>query len=104
MTLTIIVVALILSGVFFLIMGAIGLIRFPDFYTRLHAAGKGDTLGVLLVLLGLATFEGFTLASAKILLIAVFMFLTSPTATHAIARSAFTNKVQPWTTEERSER
>jgi multicomponent Na+:H+ antiporter subunit G len=51
----------------------------------------------------LAIFEGFTLASAKILLIAVFLFLTSPTATHAIARAALTHKVELWTTEGRSE-
>ena len=96
---TVLAVLLVLIGVFFLIMGAVGLVRFPDFYTRMHAAGKCDTLGVLLVLIGLALLEGVDLASVKILLIAVFMFLTSPTATHAIARSAFTNKVQLWTTE-----
>lgn len=100
---TIVAVVLVLSGVFFLTMGGVGLIRFPDFYTRMHAAGKCDTLGVLLVLVGLAVFEGPTLASVKILLIAVFMFLTSPTSTHAIARAALTHKVRPWTTEGRSE-
>ena len=100
---TILAIVLVLSGVFFLIMGGVGLLRFPDFYTRMHAAGKCDTLGVLLVLIGLALFEGLTLSSAKILLIAVFMFMTSPTATHAIARSAFTNKVRLWTTEGRTE-
>ena len=100
---TFLAIVLVLSGVFFLIMGGVGLLRFPDFYTRMHAAGKCDTLGVLLVLIGLALFEGLTLSSAKILLIAVFMFMTSPTATHAIARSAFTNKVRLWTTEGRTE-
>ena len=94
---TVVAVGLVLVGVFFLIMGGVGLVRFPDFYTRMHAAGKCDTLGVLLVLIGLAVYEGATLSSAKILLIAVFIFLTSPTATHAIARSAFTNKVRLWT-------
>ncbi len=94
---TIVAVGLVLTGVFFLVMGGVGLVRFPDFYTRMHAAGKCDTLGVLLVLSGLAVYEGATLSSAKILLIAIFIFLTSPTATHAIARSAFTNKVRLWT-------
>ena len=78
-------------GAFFLFMGAIGLVRFPDFYARMHAAGKCDTLGVLLVLLGLAVHFGLSLASAKILMIAVFVFLTSPTATHAVARAALRN-------------
>ena len=100
---TFLAIVLVLSGVFFLIMGGVGLLRFPDFYTRMHAAGKCDTLGVLLVLIGLALFEGLTLSSAKILLIAVFMFMTSPTATHAIARSAYTNTVRLWTTEGRTE-
>ena len=87
---------LICSGVFFLFMGAVGLIRFPDFYTRMHAAGKCDTLGILLVLTGLACHEGFGLASVKLLIIAVFIFFTSPTATHAIARAAHKNRVPFW--------
>ncbi len=87
---------LIWSGVFFLFMGAVGLIRFPDFYTRMHAAGKCDTLGSLLVLTGLALHEGIGLASAKLLIIAVFIFFTSPTATHAIARAAHKNRVPLW--------
>ena len=87
---------LVCSGVFFLFMGALGLIRFPDFYTRMHAAGKCDTLGSLLVLTGLACHEGLGLASAKLLVIAVFIFFTSPTATHAIARAAHKNRVPIW--------
>ena len=87
---------LIWSGVFFLFMGAVGVIRFPDFYTRMHAAGKCDTLGSLLVLTGLALHEGIGLASAKLLIIAVFIFFTSPTATHAIARAAHKNRVPLW--------
>lgn len=83
---------LVCLGVFFLLMGAIGLVRFPDFYARMHAAGKCDTLGALLVLVGLAAYAGPSLAGAKILLIAVFVFLTSPTATHAVARAAIRNE------------
>ena len=89
---TVLAAAFVCLGVFFLLMGAIGLVRFPDFYARMHAAGKCDTLGALLVLVGLAAYEGLSLASAKILLIAVFVFLTSPTATHAVARAAFRNE------------
>lgn len=70
----------------------------------MHAAGKCDTLGALLVLIGLAALQGFGLASVKILLIAVFLFATSPTATHAIARSALRNDLPAWTPEERRPR
>jgi multicomponent Na+:H+ antiporter subunit G len=87
----------VVSGVFFLVMGAIGIIRFPDFYSRMHAAGKCDTLGSLLVVAGLACHEGVSFGSAKIIAIAVFIFMTSPTATHAIARAAYKNKVSHWT-------
>ncbi len=87
------------TGVFFLFMGAVGLLRFPDFYTRMHAAGKSDTLGSLLVLTGLAFYEGIDLTAVKILLIALFIFVTSPTATHAMARAALKNKMPLWTRE-----
>ncbi len=98
----VVVVVLVTSGVFFLLVGAIGLLRFPDFYTRMHAAGKCDTLGSLLVLLGLASYQGVDLASLKMLLIGLFIFLTSPTATHAIAWAARRNEAVLLTKEERS--
>jgi multicomponent Na+:H+ antiporter subunit G len=88
---------LISIGVLFLLLGAIGILRFPDCYTRMHAAGKCDTLGSLLIVGGIALYHGFSLGSAKILFIAVFIFLTSPTATHAIARAALRNKLPLWT-------
>ena len=93
-------VILVCSGAFFLFMGAVGLLRFPDFFTRMHAAGKCDTLGSLLLLTGLACYGGVNLASLKILLIALFIFLTSPTATHAIARAALKHKEAHWPKEE----
>jgi multicomponent Na+:H+ antiporter subunit G len=77
------------AGVFFLMIGSIGLIRLPDFYARSHATGKSDTLGVMLVILGLIMFEGFTFNSLKLLLIIGFVGLTNPTAAHALARAAF---------------
>lgn len=94
---------LVLAGVFFLFTGALGLIRFPDFYTRMHAAGKCDTLGSLLVLTGLACGEGVGLTSAKLLVVALFIFVTSPTATHAIARAAKRNDIPWWTQDEESQ-
>ncbi len=93
----IVVIILITLGILLLLLGAIGLLRFPDFYARMHAAGKADTLGTLLLVSGLAFYNGFSITSAKIIFIAVFIFLTSPTATHAIARAALKNKVTHWT-------
>jgi multicomponent Na+:H+ antiporter subunit G len=80
-------ICLMLSGFFFFTTATLGLLRFPDFFTRLHATGKGDTLAVLLSLLGVAVYNGFSLTSVKIVFIAVFMFLAQPTATHAISRA-----------------
>ena len=74
-------IPLISAGVFFLLVGSIGLIRLPDFYSRSHATGKADTLGILLIL------SGF--------IILVFVALTNPTATHALARAAFFFGVKP---------
>ena len=85
-----------LAGFFFFTTATLGLLRLPDFYARLHATGKGDTLAVLLSLIGLAIYNGFSLTSVKIIFIAVFMFLAQPTATHAISRAAYRCGVQPW--------
>ena len=94
-------ITLVSLGVFFLLLGAIGILRFPDTYTRMHAAGKCDTLGALLVVGGLAVHHGVSLESAKILFIAVFIFLTSPTSTHAIARAARRRELPLWTKDQR---
>lgn len=91
----IIAVLMILGGAFFLLVASIGIVRFPDFYTRLHAMGKGDTLGIILILLGLCVYEGFTLNSAKLLLALVFVGLTNPVATHALARAALRYGLKP---------
>tara|TARA_B100000949_G_C14038098_1_gene348312 strand:- start:136 stop:435 length:300 start_codon:yes stop_codon:yes gene_type:complete len=96
---TSIAIVLIVLGVFFLFMGAVGLVRFPDFYSRMHAAGKCDTLGSLLLLTGFACYNGATLASVKMLAIAFFVFITSPTATHSIARVALKYQMCPSTKE-----
>jgi multicomponent Na+:H+ antiporter subunit G len=96
---TILAVILILGGVFFLTVGSVGVIRLPDFYSRTHALGKSDTLGLLLALAGLAVHHGFQLTSLKILLVAVFVALANPTATHALARAAFRRGLTPWTKE-----
>jgi len=96
---TILSVILVLAGTFFFFSGTLGFLRFPDCYTRMHATGKCDTLGALFCLAGMAVYTGFSLTSLKILLIAAFVFFTSPTATHAILRGAFSCKVEPWSKE-----
>jgi multicomponent Na+:H+ antiporter subunit G len=89
----------LLGGFFFFVAATVGLLRFPDFFCRLHATGKGDTLAVLLSLIGLSIYEGLSFTSLKILFIAVFMFLAQPTSTHAISRAALRCGVDPWTKE-----
>ena len=100
--LEILAMVLVLFGMFFLLLGALGLLRFPDFYTRMHAAGKCDTLGALLVTVGLAVahgveYHGSHQGAFKLVVIAVFIFFTSPTATHAIGRAAVLNQLPMWT-------
>lgn len=85
----------LLAGGAFGIIGGIGLLRFPDFYTRLHAAGVTDTLCALLIVLGLVLQAGLSLLSIKLLLILLFLLFTAPTATHALASAALAGRVSP---------
>ena len=85
----------ILGGLFFIVVGSIGVLRFPDVYTRLHAAGMTDTMGAGLVLVGLSFQEGLTLITVRLLMIWAFLLFTSPIATHALARAALHGKVEP---------
>jgi multicomponent Na+:H+ antiporter subunit G len=86
----------IVSGLFFLLVGSIGLIRFPDFYARSHATAKTDMLGIMLMLFGLFVYEGFTLGGAKLLIAMVFIGLAAPIATHALAKAAWDYGLRPW--------
>lgn len=100
-----IAVALLITGLFFFLSGAIGVIRFPDFYSRLHPAGMLDSMGLFLSMAGVALFilfhHGLSLASVltslKIMLIVVFVYITSPTATHAIIDAGMRAGLKPWT-------
>lgn len=87
--------ALLVAGSFLVVVGALGLLRMPDFYTRLHPAGVTDTLGVDLILLGLMLQAGFSLVTVKLLLVGAFLFFTSPTSTHAIANAALVAGLKP---------
>ena len=87
--------ALLMGGVFLVLVGALGLVRMPDFYTRMHPAGITDTLGTDLVLMGLMLQAGFSLITVKLFLIGAFLFFTSPTSTHAIANAALVAGLKP---------
>jgi multicomponent Na+:H+ antiporter subunit G len=93
----------IISGCVFILIGAIGIHRMPDVFTRLHAASLTDTLGAGLLLLGLGIHEGFTLATAKLFFILAFLFFTSPTSTHALAKAALHGGVKPVCKDERNQ-
>lgn len=86
---------LLAGGAAFCLIGALGLLRMPDFYTRMHAASVTDTLGAGLVLLGMMLQAGLGLVTVKLVFIALLLFFTSPTATHALARAALVRGVQP---------
>ena len=85
----------LVSGSVFIIIGGLGLLRLPDFYTRIHAASITDTVGAWLVLIGLMLQAGLNLVMVKLLLILVFLLLTSPLASHALAKAAFLRGVKP---------
>lgn len=87
---------LVVAGVLFVLSGGVGLLRLPDFYTRVHAAGLTDTAGAGLVLLGLLLRAPDWGVGVRLVLIALFLVLTSPTATHALAQAARNDKVRAW--------
>ena len=84
---------LLFTGSAFCVIGGIGLIRMPDFYTRCHAASLTDTLGATLILVGLALQSGLDLVTVKLLFILIFVYLSSPTATHALVKAAYSHGV-----------
>lgn len=100
-----IITAICLSlGAFLALTGSLGMLRMPDFYSRLHPAGKNDSLGQLLVLVGLCFQADHWMQVSKLLLIAGFLVLTAPTATHAITKAAWIAGLRPWFKEGDAER
>lgn len=79
----------IFGGLFFFLVGTIGIIRFPDVFSRIHAAAKCDTLGALLCLSGMIIFNGFNSVSLKLILVLIFIWITNPTATHLIGKAVY---------------
>ncbi|MBW6521489.1 MAG: monovalent cation/H(+) antiporter subunit G [Desulfoarculaceae bacterium] len=97
-----IVVLLTFVGLLFFHGTTVGILRFPDFYTRMHAAGKGDTLSTMLILFGFAAYQlhhpstATLLVAGKIIFIAVLVFIASPTATHAIMDAGYESEIGAW--------
>ena len=87
--------SLVVLGGVFMIIGAIGLLRMPDVFTRLHATSVSDTLGAGLILVGLMVIAGVSLVTMKLVFLALFFGLMSPAATHAVARAALHAGVKP---------
>ena len=85
----------IASGSIFVLIGGIGLIRLPDFYTRIHAAGITDTMGAWLMLVGLMFAAGWTLVTIKLVVLVFFLAATSPLSSHALAKAAFLRGLEP---------
>jgi multicomponent Na+:H+ antiporter subunit G len=85
----------LVAGSVFCAIGALGMIRMPDFYTRVHAASVTDTAGAGLLLLGMMLQAGFTLVTVKLFVIGLLIFFTSPTATHALCKAALTRGLKP---------
>ncbi len=91
------IVLLTATGLFFFTVATVGLLRLPDVYTRLHAATKGDTLGAALILLAMALHGGLERDTLKLLLIIVFIWITTPTASHLVGKAAYRTGVLPHT-------
>ena len=85
---------LLAGGALFSVIGGIGMLRMPDFYTRMHAASITDTAGMILMLAGLMLQAGLTLVTAKLVFVMLFLLITSPTATHALARAALEDGIE----------
>lgn len=96
--------ALILAGSFFIVTGAIGMLRLPDVYTRMHSASLIDTMGAGFLFAGLMLQAGFNQVTLKLLFILLLFFFTGPVITHALAQAAMTAKIKPELDEDRRDR
>ena len=85
----------LVAGGAFCVIGALGLVRMPDFYTRVHAAGIVDTMGAGLLLFGMILQAGLTLIAVKLVMIGLLLLFASPTATHALTKAALARGLKP---------
>lgn len=97
---TILAIILITIGLIFLVVGAIGMLRLPDVYTRAHALSITDSLGAFFVLAGLAVYEGFTINLLRIAVVLILIYLMNPVISHATVRAAYRTGMRPPTEEE----
>jgi|Deesub1362B_J571_1020462.scaffolds.fasta_scaffold01136_6 multicomponent Na+:H+ antiporter subunit G len=95
----IVIICSLIGGSFFIITGSLGIVRFPDTYSRMHASGKCDTLGISLVLFGVIVYQGLDFVTVKLILILLFVFFTGPVAVNAIIHASFYSGNKMWTTE-----
>lgn len=86
----------VLSGLFFILVGTAGVLRMPDVFTRIHAAGMTDTMGAGFLILGMCLHTGLSLVTLRFMLVYAFLLFTSPIASHSIARAALLGKVQAY--------
>jgi multicomponent Na+:H+ antiporter subunit G len=92
-------IAFILVGLFFVLVAAIGVVRLPDVYTRSHAVGLTDSVGASFLLIGLALYQGFSTNLVKIVVVLVLLYLLNPVITHATVRAALRSGLKPWSQE-----
>jgi len=83
-------------GGFFMIVGSVGLLKFPDFYTRLHATGKCDTMGQILIIVGCMIYQGFDFITVKLFFVSAFYIFAGPAATHALMKAAYFTGLKVW--------
>ena len=99
----VIAVVLLVASLFFFLASAIGLLRLPDFYSRLHASGNSETLGLMLACLGLVIYEGPNLRSVKMIIVFLLVFLANPIGTHILGKAALKSGHPVWTLEDKEE-
>lgn len=97
----ILVSVLMVIGLFFMSVAAIGMVRLPDVFTRAHAVGLTDTLGAFCFLTGLAIYEGLSVHTLRIVIVLLLLYLLNPVIAHATIRAAHRSGLRPWTKEER---
>jgi len=85
----------LITGSIFAVIGGIGIVRLPEFYSRMHGSGITDTLGAGLILIGLMLLSGSLLVAFKLLVILFFLTVTSPSSCHALAHSALAHGIKP---------
>jgi multicomponent Na+:H+ antiporter subunit G len=96
MAMKILAASCMFAGAVFMTIGSIGIIRMSDFYRRLHAVSMSDTLGIILFTAGMVVYSEFTLVSFKLAVIFLFISITNPVGSHALARAAYRSGLRPW--------